>query len=264
MWKLFRLYCKLVAKACSSQMQHRASFFMVLLSQIVSGFAEIIVPWALFNRFTVVQGWTLKEMALLYGMVHMGFATAEIVSRGFDKFDDIVHRGDFDRYLLRPLGTLFQVATSEVLSIKIGRFLQGGFVFLWGALQLHISLFSVQAAILLFCFIGTASLFYGVFVLQATLSFYLRETLELMHILTYGARTVGGYPITVFNFGWRLFFTSVIPIACVLYYPINTILHKETLGMWLGGIAPAAGILFLLASFQVWKIGVRHYHSTGS
>jgi ABC-2 type transport system permease protein len=263
MWKHFRLYCKLIAKACRSQMQHRASFVMLLTSQIVSGIAEIVVPWALFNRFHMIQGWTLKEMALLYGMVHMGFAIAEMVSRGFDTFADIVHRGDFDRFLLRPLGTLFQVATCEILAIKIGRFLQGFFVFSWGISQLSIPLCSVQTVILVFCLIGTAALFYGVFVVQATLSFYLRETLELMHIFTYGARTVGGYPITVFNIAWRMFFTSIIPIACVLYYPITSVLNRD-FPLYLGVITPAAGILFLLVSFQIWKIGVSHYHSTGS
>jgi ABC-2 type transport system permease protein len=28
--------------------------------------------------------------------------------------------------------------------------------------------------------------------------------------------------------------------------------------------APAVGVAFLLVSLQVWKLGVRHYRSTGS
>jgi len=29
-------------------------------------------------------------------------------------------------------------------------------------------------------------------------------------------------------------------------------------------MAPAAGLLFLVGALQVWKLGVRHYTSTGS
>jgi ABC-2 type transport system permease protein len=264
MWRFLCLYCKIVSKNFGSQMQHRASFIMLLLSQAISGIAEVVVPCVLFSRFKMIHGWTLKEMAFLYGFVHMGFAVAELTSRGFDKFDDIVYRGDFDRFLLRPVGTLFQVATSEVIAIKIGRFLQGLFVFVWGALQVQMSWNEVHIVILCLCFIGTVALFYGVFVIQATLSFYLRETLELMHIVTYGGRTIGEYPITVFNVAWRLLFTCVFPTACVLYYPISVVLNKGGFPIWLGVVSPTAGIIFLVGSFQLWKIGVRYYRSTGT
>jgi ABC-2 type transport system permease protein len=33
---------------------------------------------------------------------------------------------------------------------------------------------------------------------------------------------------------------------------------------WLQCIAPAAGFMFLAAAFAAWRLGVRHYTSTGS
>jgi ABC-2 type transport system permease protein len=33
---------------------------------------------------------------------------------------------------------------------------------------------------------------------------------------------------------------------------------------FVGWIAPLAGPVFLILSLQVWRIGVRHYRSTGS
>jgi ABC-2 type transport system permease protein len=55
----------------------------------------------------MIQGWTLKEPALIYGILHIGFAIAEASGRGFDTFSRMVIQGDFDRILLRPLGTIF-------------------------------------------------------------------------------------------------------------------------------------------------------------
>ena len=38
----------------------------------------------------------------------------------------------------------------------------------------------------------------------------------------------------------------------------------QSVDTWFGCVAPMAGILFLLLSLQVWRVGVRHYRSTGS
>jgi ABC-2 type transport system permease protein len=59
----------------------------------------------------------------------------------------------------------------------------------------------------------------------------------------------------------------VIPLACINYFPGVAILGRsDPLGstatmQWL---APLAGPVFLIVSFQFWKIGVRHYRSTGT
>jgi ABC-2 type transport system permease protein len=59
----------------------------------------------------------------------------------------------------------------------------------------------------------------------------------------------------------------VIPFACINYLPAVAILGRPdpldtpAIVQWL---APLAGPLFLLLALQVWRVGVRHYQSTGS
>lgn len=258
-----RLYFKLVGISFKSQMQYRASFFMLSISHFFSTFVEILGIWVLFDRFKMVQGWTFPELALVYGIMHMGFAIAEAVARGFDTFSQILKNGDFDRLLLRPLGTLFQVATREIQIMRIGRFLQGFFVLMWSYSQMPFAWFSYQTLLIFLSVIGTASLFYGLFVIQGTLSFWTIETLELMNITTYGGVETGQYPMSIYKPGFRLFFTFFIPLACVGYYPVAIMLQHETLPMWLGLSFPFAGVVFLLLACQLWKLGVRRYQSTG-
>lgn len=264
MFKKANLYRKLISSAARSQMQHRASFLMLTFAQFLSATTEILSIWILFDRFKIVQGWSLPELALLYGLVHMGFSVAEALGRGFDKFSILLKHGGFDRLLLRPAGTLFQVATSEVCSIKIGRFLQGLLVLLWGASHLKLAFFSATTLCLFLSFLGTICLFYGLFVVQASLAFWLTETLELLHVLTYGGRESGQYPITIFNKAFLFVFVYLVPLACVIYYPVATILQREGIPLWLGYLSPLAGLAFLLASFQFWKLGVSKYNSSGS
>lgn len=259
-----RLFFRLVGISFRSQMQHRASFFMLASTYFLSTFVDIIGIWVLFDRFKMVQGWTLEELAIIYGIMHMGFSIPEAFARGFDNFGQIVKNGDFDRILLRPIGTLFQMASREIQWIRMGRFLQGFAVLLWGCMELQFSLISWHAIVIVFAILGTAGLFYGLFIVQATLTFWTTETLELMNITTFGGLETGQYPISIYNPVLRGFFTFIIPLACVAYYPIATVLRHETIPMWLGTMAPFAGLFFLYLSCQLWKLGVRHYHSTGS
>jgi ABC-2 type transport system permease protein len=258
------LFWKLIAVSLRSQMHYPASFLMLSASHFIGTFVDILGIWILFDRFKMVKGWTLPEVGLIYGIIHMGFALAEAFSRGFDTFSQVVKQGDFDRLLLRPLSPLFQVSVREVHAIRIGRFLQGLIVLIWSASKLSLSLISVHALIILFSILGTTSLFYGLFIIQAAISFWTIETLELMNIATYGGVQTGQYPISIYDKAFRLIFTLLIPIACVAYYPMATLLHHESLPLWLTTLFPVAGVLFLYFACQIWHLGVRHYRSTGN
>jgi ABC-2 type transport system permease protein len=264
MTEITRLYFKLIGVSIRSQMQHRGSFFMLAIAHFISTFVDIVGIWVLFDRFKMVQGWSLEEVALIYGVMHMGFAIAEASARGFDTFSQVVKNGDFDRLLLRPCGTLLQVATREIQLMRIGRFLQGLLVLLWAMKSLQITLASYNGAIILMSIIGTASLFYGLFIIQATLCFWTIETLELINVATFGGLEAGQYPLSIYKAPFRWFFTFVIPVGCVAYYPIASMIHQDMLPIWLGAALPLAGILFLYLSCQLWKVGVQHYHSTGN
>ena len=58
-----------------------------------------------------------------------------------------------------------------------------------------------------------------------------------------------------------------VPLACVAYYPALAVLGKpDPLGApaWLGWVSPLAGFAFLWVASGAWRMGVRHYASTGS
>lgn len=258
------LFWKLIAVSIRSQMQYPASFLMLTAAHFLGTFVDVLGIWILFKRFSMVKGWTLCEVGLIYGIVQMGFALAEAFARGFDIFSQLVKRGEFDQMLLRPLSPLMQIATYEVQIMRVGRFLQGFSVLVWSLTQLSFPFLSIHTLVVFLSILGTASLFYGLFIIQATISFWTIETLELMNIATYGGLQTGQYPMSVYNKSFRLLFTLLIPLACVAYYPIATLLRHETIPFYLGMMTPLAGFVFLYLACRIWRFGVRHYCSTGS
>lgn len=264
MLRSLKLYLKLAGIAMRSQMQYRASFFMLTFSYFLSTFVEIVGIWILFDRFRSVQGWTFQEIAIIYGVIHMGFSLTETFARGFDTFGHLVKNGDFDRLLLRPCSTLLQAASREFQLMRLGRFFQSLLVLAYGLYHTGMASSALSYLVISFAIIGTACLFYGLMIIQATITFWTVESLELMNITTFGGVQAGQYPMSIYNWKFRSLFTFIIPLACVGYYPIAILLEHETWPVSVGLIAPFAGVAFLWLASQFWKVGVAHYHSTGS
>ena len=263
---IWGLFWKMIGVSARAQMQYRASFLMMTLGQLLTTSTEFLAIWALFQRFGSLRGWGLAEVALFYGMTNIAFALAEGIGRGFDLFPNLVKSGDFDRLLLRPRSLAFQVAAREV-SLRTGRLLQGFVVLFWSMRHLHVEWTPARLLLVILIVAGGMCLFYGLFVLQATLSFWTIESLEIMNTITYGGTETAQDPMTIYRPWFRRFFTFVIPLACINYLPAGLLLTRPhpllSQASWLY-MAPLVGVLFLVVSLQAWKVGVRHYCSTGS
>jgi len=260
-----RLLLRLLGVSVRAQTQYRASFAMLAIGQMLTSGADFLGLWAVFARFGSLRGWTMAEVGLLYGMVHVAFAFAEAAGRGFDLFPGMVRTGEFDRMLLRPRGTALQIAGLELQLMRIGRLAQGLAVLIWAMASVGVTWTAAKAALVIAGIASGAAIFYGLFVLQATAAFWTVETLELMNTVTYGGTEAASYPLTIYRPWFRRFFTFVVPLACINLLPAGIILNRGGVAPGpLTAVAPAAGLLFLWVALSVWRLGERRYLSTGS
>jgi ABC-2 type transport system permease protein len=261
-----RLWVRYVALSMRSQLEYRSSTIMLMLGNLLTTGVEFLAIWVLFDRFGRIRGFELAEVALLYGMTNISFALAEMLCRGFKVFDQQVKGGDFDRVLLRPRGTAFQVCAQHFDLARMGRMLQGVAVLGWAMASLGLVRLGPELVLLAGTIVGGACTFAGLFVLQATVAFWTVESLELFAIVTYGGLETAQYPLSIYTEGFRRFFTWVIPLAFLSYVPGLVIMGRpERFGPeWLAWVSPAFGVVFLLVCLRAWGFGVRHYRSTGS
>jgi ABC-2 type transport system permease protein len=262
------LYGRLLSVSVRSQLQYRLSFLMMAFGHFVTSVVEAIGLWALFDRFGMLGRWSLAEVAFLYGVVNVAFPVSEALARGFDVFGrEFVKTGNFDRLLLRPRSTVLQLAGHDFQLQRIGRLLQGLAVLVWAGWTLQLDWNVARAFLLLYTIVSAVVFFYALFIFQAVLSFWATESLEIMNTLTYGGVETAQYPLSIYRPGFRRFFTFVVPLGCISYFPTVAILGvDDPLGtgritQWL---APLAGYLFFAAALGAWRVGIRHYTSTGS
>ena len=262
------LYWRYLAASLRGQMQYPGSFLTLLLSQAIACAAEFAAIWALFLHFGQIRGWTFAEVAVFYGVINMSFSIAEVTARGFDIFGgQFVKTGNFDRLLLRPRSTPLQLLGHECRLTRFDRFLQGVVIFAVAARFVHLDLNITTITLVFATIAGGVALFTGIMILQATLSFWTIESLEVANTLTYGGVEASQYPVDIYVRWFRNFLIFVVPLACVGYFPIVRILgHADSLGApaWACAASPLMGFLFLAVALRVWRIGERHYTSTGS
>lgn len=266
MRETLRLYLRYVSLSLRGQLQYRASTIMTGLGNLLVTSVEFLGMWALFDRFGQLRGFSLAEAALLYGMVNVAFALSEMLGRGFKVFDQLVKSGEFDRLLVRPRGTAFQVAAQHLELARLGRLVQGLAVLGWALVSLDLLHLTPALTLVGATIVGGACTFLGLFVLQATMAFWTVESLELFAIVTYGGVETAQYPLSIYTDGFRRFFTWVIPLAFLSWVPGLVIMGRpERFGPeWLAWICPAFGVVFLVVCLQLWRVGERHYRSTGS
>ena len=260
------LYFHFVKLRIRSQMEYRLSFVFDVCAQASISVIDFFMIALLFNRFKELAGWSLWEVGFLYGMIGICFAVAEMVGRGFDVFQRNIVRGDFDTVLIRPLGTFFQVFAHEFLLRRLGRIAQALVVFLIANSQLTVAWSLTKVGYLLISLVSGTCFFVGLFVIGATSCFWTVQSIEIINIFTNGGVFMGSYPFSIYRWWFRHFFTFIVPLACVNYFPSLFLLEKigasgvSPIGVHL---APFAGFLFLGITVLFWRWGVLHYQSTG-
>lgn len=169
---------------------------------------------------------------------------------------------------LRPVGVFTQVIGSDFRLRRLGRITQGIFVFCFALTflpSLHWTAAKVCAMVL--GIVGGATIFVSILLLGATVCFWTVETTELTNILTYGSRDMLSYPMTIYNQTMQRFFLFIVPVSFSSYVPACYILERALpfgLPPQIVFVAPVAALLFAALAGVLWRIGVRHYQSTGS
>jgi ABC-2 type transport system permease protein len=263
------MYRRLIAIQMRSQLQYRFSFLLELTATTVTLVTFFGAIALVFQRFGNLGGWSLGEVAFLWGIVEFSFGLMDMIFSGFDpgNFGQHVRRGSFDQLLLRPLNITLQVLGSEFIIRRLGKMIQGAAIF---AIALTLVDFDWTLVKLLYLPLVIASqvcFFGGLFVIGSTITFWTVESIEAINIFTYGGSELIAYPMHIYHDWLRRFFTYIIPASLLNYYPALFFLDKPApfnFPAFVPFLAPLAGLGTLLAALAFWRFGIRYYQSTGS
>jgi ABC-2 type transport system permease protein len=261
------LYVRLVRAQMRAQLQYRVSFVLQLLGAFALSFVDFLTVLVIFQHLPYLAGWSLGEVAFLYGTSYIAFQITDMAVGTLDGLPQQIQRGDFDMVLIRPRGSLLQVLTSDFALRRLGALGQGALVLGLALARVQIDWTAGRVLVLLLMPVCGCGIFAGVWIIGATSSFWLVRSMEIVNSVTYGGQLLTSYPMHIYGLWLRRFFTILVPLAFVNYFPALYVLGKpDPLGApgWVRFLAPAVSIAMLLLARRAWGFGVRHYRSTGS
>lgn len=228
---------------------------------------DLFTVIVLFRVTKTLGGFDFAEAFLMSTIAAVGFSTADMIVGNVDQLNRMVRLGQLDTMLVRPLGLLRQILATDFELRRFGRVAQGVVALVIAVGFAHVR-WTVASAVLLVVTPVAAAVFFGsVFVIGGSVAFWWIDSSEFANGFTYGGRDFASYPITVYGSIFRRLFAFGLGFAFVSYYPALAILGRsDPLGLprWVAWTSPlVAALMFGVAAF-VWRIGVRHYRSTGS
>lgn len=262
-----RAYGLIVAMWMRSTMAYRASFAMTALGNFVVTAFDFVTILLMFSHVDALGGYTLPEIALLYGMSATAFGLADLLLGSMDRLGSRVRDGTLDTLLVRPVPVLAQVAADRFALRRLGRITQGLLVLGYALVSLDIAWTPLKVLMMPLMVLSGAAIFGAVFVAGAAFQFVAQDASEVQNAFTYGGTTLLQYPPTIFAKDLVRGVTFVVPLAFVSWLPALYVLGREyplALPEWVAFLPPAvAGVCWALTGLA-WRAGLRAYRSTGS
>jgi len=263
MVKELRLYKHFLKIRFLSEVEYKGwwlMFFQVIIMTIGDPLAVVLT----FARFGSIGVWTMERVLFMYAMAFTSFGLAETLLRGFDNFPFyMVRSGEFDRLLLRPKSLFVQVATSSFHLRRVLRPIIGICIIIWCMNRLGMAFTLANVTMLIFAFIGGFLTYAGVLVMSSGIAFFTINAVDWIYIFTSASREVARVPVNYLPRVLRYMFTFFLPMLVICYFPASA-MGGWGGAAWRGWLALPAGAVFFAVGMLIWRIGVRHYKSTGS
>ena len=262
-----RLYRRLLGARLRSDWQYRASFLLLLVAQAAVAGLDLAVVAVIFGRVDALAGWSVLEVALLYGMAGVAFSLGDLFLSQVEYASRHIKAGTFDRFLLRPVWPLLQLSAEEFAMRRAGRMLQPLVVLVVALAGAGIDWTPARAVLLPVALVSGTTIFGAIWVLTSSVAFWTVETQEFANAFTYGGNHLTQYPLDVLGPWLRRLATFVVPLAFVAYFPAAFLLGKRDpsgVPAEVAFLTPAVAAALVLAARATWTTAIRHYRSTGS
>lgn len=260
MLKMHRIF---IAQDLKKMMEYKIDFLTGAFSFLLSQAINIAFLWIIFSQIPQLKGWTYDEIIFIYGFSLLPKAIDHLFCDNLWMIGySIVAKGEFDKYLTRPINPLFTVIVERFQVDALGELVVG--IVLIASVIGKVSIqWSVLNVLLFLLVLPFATLIYtGIKTITAAIAFWTKRSGQITHVV-YAVNDFAKYPTTIYNNFIKTVITYIIPFAFTAFYPASYFLTGENL-LFNIGLTVVMSIILMTISVLVWNKGVTAYESAGS
>ena len=258
--KMHRIF---IAQEIKRVMEYKGDFFIGIIGFLLTQIFNILFIFIIFTQIPSLMGWNFNEIIYIYGFSLIPKALDHLL---FDNLWDvgyfIIKKGEFDKYLTRPINTLFHIMVEKFQVDALGELFIGILLICYSVPKLDIEV-DIIRIIFTIIVIPFATLIYtSIKIVTAAFAFWIKKSGNIM-LMFYMINDFTKYPVTIYNNFVRRVITYIIPFAFTAFYPASYFLTGNN-PIFNIGFTIIISTTLLLISIFIWNRGIKSYDSAGS
>lgn len=261
--RIFRMHRIFVSQELKRMMEYKGDFIVGIIGFLLIQLSTMLFLRIIFSNIPSLMGWTYEQVLFVYGF--------SLVPKGIDHllFDNLwsighftVRKGDFDKYLTRPINTLFHVMVEKLQIDALGELLMGIALICitlpkltvdWSVSRVLLTLLVIPFATMIYIAIKTAT---------AAIAFWTKRSGNITYMF-YMVNDFAKYPAGIYNNFVKTVITYIIPFAFTAYYPAYYFLTGEN-PLFNIGLPVVISVIMMFIAVIIWNKGINAYESAGS
>lgn len=245
------------------RLAYKGDFVVSIITTMIATAFGIALVFILFQRAPEIAGWSFHEILFLYGFGLIPLSLFNVVSINLYYFgESYIVEGKFDRILLRPVHSLFQVMSEQFRLEALSDTATGLFIVVYTSNKL-----GLQHGPEDWAFLGAAALcgliiYLAVFLMLTCVSFWVEDRVGIIPPV-YNMLAFGRYPLNIYSPLVQFLLSWVIPFAFASFYPSTVLLERMEYQSYVA-LLPLVMVVFLTGAIVLWNRGVANYSSTGT
>lgn len=262
MKRYLKIYVRLLKINFSALVVYRSNFVSDVAASLFWGIFSVISMYLLTSRVTTVYSWKREELMVLTGVYSIVIGIFHVVFSGnFRRFSRVIHLGQLDSVLIKPVDSQFLLSFYIVNYATIPRII-GGIVFVIIYLNrigvtvnmVDIVLFSIVTCIGILLLYSVWYVIVSITIWQSNLS----NITDFLFDFTSSAK----YPQEMYQDLKQFVLFIFIPLTLIVTVPTKILLHRSYTNDMIA--ASIFAVVFFIISRKFWKFALRYYTSASS
>lgn len=261
--RALRMHRIFIVQELKRFMEYKGDFITGAIGLLFAQLCSIIFISVIFSQIPKLMGWTFKEVMFIYGF--------SLIPKALDHlfFDNlwsvgyfIVRKGDFDKYLTRPINPLFHVMAEKFQIDAFGELVIGIVLLSYSLPSLEVEWGIVKIILIMIAIISASFIYTGIKIATSAIAFWTKRSGNITFMF-YMVNDFVKYPVSIYNDVVRSVVTYIIPFAFTSYFPALYFLTGEN-PLFNIGMTVVVSIVVMIIGIVIWNKGINAYESAGS
>lgn len=275
MKRILKMHLIFIRQDLKKLMEYKVDFLLGAIGFLLTQAVQILCLGIIFSAIPalcytvngeVVDAWSFEEVLFIYGF--------SLIPKGIDHllYDNlwglgywIVDKGDFDKYLTRPINSWIYILCEKFCVDAFGDLVVGVALIVYSLVSMSPETIAeinplriipvalvIPFAVMIFTSVKTGT---------AAISFWTKRSGHITH-MCYMTNEFAKYPAKIYNTFVKTLITYILPFALTAYYPAIYLLRGES--WWSIPVTVAVSLVLFGISQFIWHRGLKAYESAGS